>query len=185
MADTRDAAPALPPAPNKKHLSPFAALDALKRPQKRRGKPSWHAAGAASARFSICSGAPAPLRKRSFRAMANRETLKVWELESGRALRTLQGHAASVNSVAVTPDGRLTVSASADQTVKVWELTSSEITILTLALDELSDQHIAAEPGDFEMDATSAFSEQAFYVLDGPLCQYELGPFNRTLLLRA
>ena len=111
--------------------------------------------------------------------MANRETLKVWELESGRALRTLQGHAASVNSVAVTPDGRLAVSASADQTVKVWELTSSEITILTLALDELSDrlsalhlqppQHIAAEPGDFEMDATSAFSEQAFYVLDGPL----------------
>ena len=55
----------------------------------------------------------------------------------------------------------------------------SEITILTLGLDALSDrlsalrlqppQHIAAEPGDFEMDATSAFSEQAFYVLDGDL----------------
>jgi hypothetical protein len=29
--------------------------------------------------------------------------------------------------------------------------------------------HIAAKPGDFEMDATSAFSEQAFYVLDGDL----------------
>jgi WD40 repeat protein len=26
------------------------------------------------------------------------QTLKVWELESGRALRALQGHAASVNS---------------------------------------------------------------------------------------
>jgi hypothetical protein len=38
MADTRDAAAALPPAPNKKHLSPFAALDALKTPQKRRGR---------------------------------------------------------------------------------------------------------------------------------------------------
>jgi DNA-binding CsgD family transcriptional regulator len=57
--------------------------------------------------------------------------------------------------------------------------TSSEITILTLGLDAHSDclsalrlqppQHIAAEPGDFEMDATSAFSEQAFYVLDGDL----------------
>jgi hypothetical protein len=51
--------------------------------------------------------------------------------------------------------------------------------ILTLGLDALSDrlsalrlqprQHIAAEPGDFEMGATSAFSDQAFYVLDGDL----------------
>jgi WD40 repeat protein len=64
--------------------------------------------------------------------MANRETLKVWELESGRALRTLQGQAASVNSVAVTPDGRLAVSASADQTVKVWELESGS-TIATFS----------------------------------------------------
>jgi len=65
------------------------------------------------------------------------------------------------------------------RTADLGPFTSSEITILTLALDALSDrlsalrlqlpQHIAAEPGDFEMDATSAFSEQAFYVLDGDL----------------
>ena len=60
------------------------------------------------------------------------QTLKVWELESGRALRALQGHAALVNSVAVTPDGRLAVSASADQTVKVWELESGS-TIATFS----------------------------------------------------
>jgi WD40 repeat protein len=34
------------------------------------------------------------------------KTLKVWELESGRLLRTLEGHAGSVRAVAVTPDGR-------------------------------------------------------------------------------
>jgi len=37
-------------------------------------------------------------------------------------LRTLEGHAGAVNAVAVTPGGRRVVSASDDQTLKVWEL---------------------------------------------------------------
>jgi WD40 repeat protein len=40
------------------------------------------------------------------------QTLKVWELESGRELRTLKGHTGMVRAVAVTPDGRRVVSAS-------------------------------------------------------------------------
>ena len=40
------------------------------------------------------------------------KTLKVWELGSGRELRTLAGHTGSVNGVAVTPDGQRAVSAS-------------------------------------------------------------------------
>lgn len=42
--------------------------------------------------------------------------------ESGALLRTLTGHTAGVNSVAVTPDGRSVVSASWDHTLKVWDL---------------------------------------------------------------
>ena len=34
------------------------------------------------------------------------KTLKVWDLESGRALRTLEGHSSHVHGVAVTADGR-------------------------------------------------------------------------------
>jgi hypothetical protein len=61
------------------------------------------------------------------------------------------------------------------RTADLGPFTSSEITILTLGSDRLSalrlelPQHIAAEPGDFEMDAISAFSDQAFYVLDGAI----------------
>jgi len=51
-------------------------------------------------------------------------TLKVWDLESGRALVTLEGHAGGVTACAVTPDGRRVVSASYDQTLKVWDLES-------------------------------------------------------------
>ena len=60
------------------------------------------------------------------------QTLKVWDLGSGRELRTLTGHSRSVNAVAVTPDGRRAVSASDDQTLKVWDLASGrELRTLT------------------------------------------------------
>ena len=49
-------------------------------------------------------------------------TLKVWDLETGRALRTLEGHSDSVSGVAVTADGKRAVSASGDKTLKVWDL---------------------------------------------------------------
>jgi hypothetical protein len=39
-------------------------------------------------------------------------------------LRMLEGHSADVNGVAVTPDGRRAVSASWDNTLKVWDLES-------------------------------------------------------------
>jgi len=34
------------------------------------------------------------------------ETLKVWDLDTGRALRTLEGYSAEVSCVAVTADGK-------------------------------------------------------------------------------
>jgi WD40 repeat protein len=37
-------------------------------------------------------------------------------------MRTLEGHSGPVSAVAVTPDGKRPVSASADKTLKVWEL---------------------------------------------------------------
>jgi len=52
------------------------------------------------------------------------KTLKVWDLETGRVLRTLEGHSAGVFGVAVTPDGKRAVSTSEDQTLKVWDLDS-------------------------------------------------------------
>jgi WD40 repeat protein len=53
--------------------------------------------------------------------------VKVWELESGRLLRSLEGHTDGVWAVAVSPDGRFIVSGSSDHTVKVWELESGRL----------------------------------------------------------
>ncbi len=42
------------------------------------------------------------------------KTLKVWDLETGRQERTLEGHQDSVVAVAITPDGRRVISGSDD-----------------------------------------------------------------------
>ena len=44
----------------------------------------------------------------------------------GPLLRTLSGHTREVQGVAVTADGRLAVSASGDQTLKVWDLVTGQ-----------------------------------------------------------
>ena len=60
--------------------------------------------------------------------------LKVWDLQTGREERTLTGHGGPVRAVAVTPDGRRAVSASSDQTVKVWDIPSGQ-ELAGIALD--------------------------------------------------
>jgi WD40 repeat protein len=55
------------------------------------------------------------------------KTLKVWDLESGRALATLESHADKVIACAVTPDGRCIVSASWDGILKLWDVESRRV----------------------------------------------------------
>ena len=72
-----------------------------------------------------------PDGQRAVSASADK-TLKVWDVGSGRELRTLSGHSSEVRAVAVTPDGQHAVSASEDTTLKVWELASGrELSTLT------------------------------------------------------
>jgi WD40 repeat protein len=63
----------------------------------------------------------------SFLVSASGRTLKIWDTVSGREIRTLTGHTAMVEAVAVTPDGRHAVSGSFDKTLKVWDLQTGEI----------------------------------------------------------
>ena len=47
--------------------------------------------------------------------------LSVWEVETGRELRTLAGHTAAVTGLAMSSNGRRLISVSSDQTLRVWD----------------------------------------------------------------
>jgi WD40 repeat protein/serine/threonine protein kinase len=53
-------------------------------------------------------------------------TLRLWELSTGKCIRTFEGHTSWVNSVAISPDGRYAISGSDDKTLRQWELSTGE-----------------------------------------------------------
>jgi serine/threonine protein kinase len=60
------------------------------------------------------------------------DTIKIWEVATGKELRTFTGHSDSVESVAYSPDGRYLASGSDDGTIKIWEVaTGKELRTLT------------------------------------------------------
>jgi WD40 repeat protein len=52
------------------------------------------------------------------------KTVKVWDIVTGQILFTFSGHRGIIYSVAFSPDGKRLATASADATVKVWDVAS-------------------------------------------------------------
>ncbi|MBW4636108.1 MAG: serine/threonine protein kinase [Iphinoe sp. HA4291-MV1] len=55
------------------------------------------------------------------------ETIKIWNLQTGKLKSTLTGHNDRVNSVAISPDGKTLVSGSWDKTIKIWNLQTGKL----------------------------------------------------------
>ena len=59
-------------------------------------------------------------------------TIKIWQMSSGKELRTLTGHSDQVCSVAFSPDGKTLASGSTDNTIKIWQVdTGNELRTFT------------------------------------------------------
>ncbi|KAG2121903.1 WD40-repeat-containing domain protein [Suillus clintonianus] len=50
-------------------------------------------------------------------------TIQLWDIATGEAVGApFQGHTGSVQSVAISPDGKYIVSGSSDNTIRVWDI---------------------------------------------------------------
>lgn len=57
-------------------------------------------------------------------ASVNRDnTIHIWDIKSGKKIKTLKGHTAVVNCISYNNDGNMLVSSSEDKTIRIWDIT--------------------------------------------------------------
>ena len=84
-------------------------------------------------------------------------TVKLWDVGTGREVRTMEGHNRSVQAVAFRPDGIWLASASQDGTMKIWDVSSGRL-IRTIPLGKNYPNAIAFSP-DGRLLATGGYGK--------------------------
>ncbi len=54
-------------------------------------------------------------------------SIRLWDTQTGKTIRILNGHTAAVHGVAFTPDGTRVISGSHDATVRIWNVSDGSI----------------------------------------------------------
>ncbi|MGA5526047.1 WD40 repeat domain-containing protein [Streptomyces pseudogriseolus] len=54
------------------------------------------------------------------------DSVRIWDLSTGRPVRRLVGHDGTVHTVCVTPDGRYALTGGSDRTLRLWDLTAAD-----------------------------------------------------------
>ena len=55
------------------------------------------------------------------------KTIRVWDIESGKTIRTIEGHEGPVLSIAFRGDGKQILSGSADRTARLWDANTGQV----------------------------------------------------------
>jgi WD40 repeat protein len=60
-------------------------------------------------------------------AAAKGNNIRLWEVDTGKALHTLEGHKYAVSSVAFSPTSKILASGSMDNTIKLWDVSTGKL----------------------------------------------------------
>jgi len=59
-------------------------------------------------------------------ALSSSKSMKLWDITTGREIRTFEGHSRPITSVAFSPSSKLALSGSLDNTLKLWDITTGK-----------------------------------------------------------
>jgi hypothetical protein len=88
-------------------------------------------------------------------------------LESRTLLRTLEGHSAKVNAVAVTWDGRRVISASDDCRIKLWDVSSGEVLLSLEGHSDVVGSVAMTRDGNFAVSGSSDATARVWDLRNG------------------
>lgn len=72
------------------------------------------------------------------------KAVKLWEMNTGREVRSFLGHEATVTNAAFTPDGKTLFTAGYDKTIRIWEVSTGKALQTITTIDFITD--IAIDP---------------------------------------
>ncbi len=73
---------------------------------------------------SVCFSPDGRIALSGSASMWEDETLRLWEVSTGRCIRAFKGHSKYVRSVCFSPDGRWALSGSSDKKLRLWEVST-------------------------------------------------------------
>ena len=76
----------------------------------------------------------------NFAATASKDkAIKLWELSSGREIRSLLGHEMTVSSIAFSSDGKFILSGSYDKSTRLWDVSNGRAIVTIPSEDVITD----------------------------------------------
>ena len=81
------------------------------------------------------------------------KVIRLWNVNTGKCLKSLEGHEKIVTSVGYSPDGKRLISTSLDKTVRIWDIETNNTYVLDNA-KELQEMAVFSNDGKYVATAS-------------------------------